>query len=149
MPAVSSSRADAKRHIETAIAELMQLRFALADFDLSGQTEVSADLIDAILRARRRREEIFGDDVFGDPVWDLLLALYAGSLHNEELSVTRLCETASVAVTTGLRWLSQLERMGLIDRRSGQRDRRVTVVALSNLGIAKMDEYFAKPQRVD
>jgi len=145
LPTVSNSRADAKRHIETAIAELKQLRSVLTDFEVHGLTEeISADLMYAILRDRRRREAIFGADVFGDPAWDLLLALYAGLLQNEELAVTRLCETASVAVTTGLRWLSQLQRMGLIDRRSGRRDRRVTVVALSKLGMARMEEYFAK-----
>lgn len=147
MVAGRHSPVNARRQIKTVLAELTRLRSVLSDLDFCGSTEaISEDAVRAMLRARRRRDVIFGTELFADPAWDLLLELYAVSLEDEQTTIIRLCEAASVAPTTGLRWLGHLESKGLVARSRDPRDKRLAVVALTDLGITKMEEYFARPK---
>jgi hypothetical protein len=88
--------ADQLARIET---ELDQLHDIVGNFDPRVlPEEVSADWIKGIIHARRRREEIFPDRMFGDPAWDLLLVMYAGHLGNKRRSVTPAESPQSLAL---------------------------------------------------
>jgi DNA-binding MarR family transcriptional regulator len=99
--------------------------------------------IRAALRARRLRDGFFGEGLFEEPAWDMLLDLYAAALEGARVSVSSLCIAAAVAPTTALRWIARLEAAGLFERRPDPGDRRRAFVALSGRGTAAMRAYLA------
>ena len=92
---------------------------------------------------RRRREAIFGLDIFAEPAWDMLLDLTAAHGEGARVSVTSLCIAASVPATTALRWLTQMVESGIFQRVPDPADRRRAFIALSDKAIAAMSAYFA------
>lgn len=92
--------------------------------------------------ARRKRGQVFGDDILFDPVWDMLLILYWAHGHSEPLSVTSVVGGSDVPYTTGLRWLRVMEDRGLITRKPNAEDRRSSTVELTETAITKMDKYL-------
>ena len=95
-----------------------------------------------LYRERQRRREIFGDDLFGEPAWDLLLDLYIAEKTGTRSSVTAACLGANVPGTTALRYLQQLEERGLVVREADRKDARRAFVRLSEAGYARMTDYF-------
>jgi len=113
------------------------------DFDPSlPSDEVSPHWLRSIIKARRRREQIFGDAIFADPGWDILLELYAAELAEERVAVSEVSKIAAVPPTTGLRWIGQLEQEGLIGRERDTRDRRRVFLKLTPSGLKAMQKYF-------
>lgn len=96
-----------------------------------------------VLQWRRRRDQFFGDHLFADPAWDILLELYAASLAQYRVSVSNLCVGAAVPATTALRWIKQLEDDGLIARTPDPMDGRRHFLMLSNKGLGAMNSYFS------
>lgn len=96
------------------------------------------------IMARRRREQVLGQDLFADPAWDILLELYAYTLEQRRLTVTDLSLAAAVPVSTALRWLAKLINDGLIIRRGDHRDRRQVWVELTARGRSAMDRIVAE-----
>jgi len=103
------------------------------------------DLARQLYQLRRRRIASFGDtELFGEPAWDILLDLYIAHASGNPVSVTSACIGAAVPATTALRHLGQLHDEGLIVRENDPRDQRRTHVRLSELGIERMEAYFAE-----
>lgn len=66
-----------------------------------------------ILEIRRERSRVFGDDLFSDPAWDILLELFAARLAERRMT---LGDLASVAPQSTLaRWVAALEERGLVE----------------------------------
>lgn len=84
-----------------------------------------------ILTWRRKREACFGAELFADPAWDILLELYAVELGDRRITVSNLCGRAAVPATTALRWITTLEKRGMILRRNDPLDRRRVFMFLS------------------
>lgn len=99
------------------------------------------------IRARRLRATYFGDGVFEDPAWDMILDLHAAELEGGRVSVSSLCIAANVAPTTALRWIGRLADAGLFERRADPHDRRRAFIALSARGSAAMRGYLAGLER--
>ena len=95
-----------------------------------------------MLKARRVRQDFFGEDLFADPAWDILLEAYASQLLQQRTSVTALCNAAAVPATTALHWVKKLEEEGLLDRRQDPLDARRWWVELSSGANAKMRRYL-------
>lgn len=96
-----------------------------------------------IYDSRRLRMRFFENNLFGEPVWDMLLALYCLPSRNFHPSVTGLCHVANVAATTGLRWCGVMEQKGLIDRAADPLDARRAHVVLSARGADLMGAYLS------
>lgn len=94
-------------------------------------------------RDRRRRNELFDSDLFGEPAWDILLDLFIAAKEAKPISITSACIGAAAPSTTALRWLNILERQGLIEREGDARDLRRSFVRLTADGYAKMIDYFS------
>ena len=97
-----------------------------------------------IYEARRTRERVFGYKIFGEPAWDMLLALYCLSKRGQVLSVKSLTHAANVPETTGLRWQSVLEEQGLIERGPPGSDCRITFKRLTPLGRQLLERYLER-----
>lgn len=95
-----------------------------------------------IIRNRRRRDGVFGEGLFSDPAWDILLDLAAAMAERKNVSVTSLCIAAAVPPTTALRWIGILNESGLIERVEDIFDRRRTYVKLSDKGSKMIAQYF-------
>jgi DNA-binding MarR family transcriptional regulator len=93
--------------------------------------------------SRRERARYFNDSLLGEPVWDMLLALYCSPARGKRLSVTSLCEAAGVPQTTASRWVQMLEDRGLIERQPDESDRRRHYLILAPRGEALMSAYLS------
>jgi DNA-binding MarR family transcriptional regulator len=103
---------------------------------------VSEREVRALIKQRRNRDRFLGDDLFADPAWDILLELYAAALGQLRTAVSSLCAGAAVPTTTALRWISLLEKKGMITRRADPIDGRRYFLMLSGEAREAMDAYF-------
>ncbi|MBV9528328.1 MAG: winged helix-turn-helix transcriptional regulator [Sphingomonas sp.] len=94
--------------------------------------------------ARRTRDKLLGNDLFGEPAWDMLLALYCLPKRGELLGVTSLSHAAEVPATTGLRWQKSLMADGLIERGPDEVDLRRQMVRLTPKGKALLENYLTR-----
>jgi len=92
-------------------------------------------------KVRRQRELVFGEkDLFSDPCWDILLDLFIAHRRNQDISVTSACLAAQVPATTALRWMTVLEKLGLIERQKDTADSRRRFVRLTDKAIAQVSD---------
>lgn len=97
---------------------------------------------------RRRRTKIFEtEELFGEPAWDILLDLFIAAKERRRVSVTSACIGSAVPPTTALRWISILEKQGLLLREADPGDARRVYVKLSARGYSAMLEYFSRSSR--
>lgn len=94
--------------------------------------------------ARRGRDRMFNDRLFGEPAWDMLLALYCLPSRGICLGVMSLGHAANIPPTTGLRWQKLLEERGLIERGPHASDTRQQLVRLTSKGQATMSRYLIR-----
>ena len=106
-----------------------------------------AKLAGKIFDARRARDRVLdkeGRGLFGEPAWDMLLALYCLPSRGELLTITSLSYAAEATPTTGLRWQKILTSSGLIERGPDTGDLRRRFVRLTVRGKALMESYLSK-----
>jgi DNA-binding MarR family transcriptional regulator len=94
------------------------------------------------IRKRRERAELFPPDFFSDPVWDMMLDLYAAHHERQPVSVSSLCIAAAVPATTALRWIKTLTARGWFERTRDDRDGRRVYVSLSDDALARLGRFF-------
>jgi DNA-binding MarR family transcriptional regulator len=92
---------------------------------------------------RRRRDALFPDGLFGEPAWDLLLALFTAREKGEPMILCEAYRAAKVSDTTGRRLLDQLEKEGLISRRRAPRSRKTRLVELTADGVERLTAFWA------
>lgn len=100
-----------------------------------------ADIASSIYAARTRRTELFGECLFGEPAWDIILTLFIAKARGERLSTSALCAQSKSPHATGLRWIERLENQGLVQRERASSDSRVRWVELTAGGYALMRRY--------
>lgn len=92
---------------------------------------------------RRLREKIFGADLFGEPMWDMLLDLYVQSHEGRRTTVSNLVAASVSASTTGLRCVSLMCDAGLVRREKSSSDKRVTYIELTESARLLIFKYYA------
>ena len=108
---------------------------------LSGR-QAYLDLARKAFIARRRRSQHFKKGMFGEPAWEILLALYIRDTSGGRLTITRLTDMIGLPPTSGLRWLDYLEKEHLVERESHPTDLRAFFVHLTDKGRTSMDLVF-------
>jgi DNA-binding MarR family transcriptional regulator len=131
--------------IENALKDISASR-AIRDDNDSGIFIDPAEVRSAI-RARRLRDNFFGSGLLEDPVWDILLDLFAAELEHRGITTSSLCVAASVAPTTALRWITKLTNMGVLQRHADAHDRRRSYIELSESASLAMRRYIAALRR--
>ena len=114
------------------------------DLGVTSDRELARFWADRLYAERRSRDALFPDGLFGEPAWDLLLALFTA---REKGQVTILCKAyraAGVTDTTGRRLLDRLEEEGLITRRRAPRSRKMRVVELTEDAAERLIDYLAR-----
>ncbi|WP_343343063.1 MarR family winged helix-turn-helix transcriptional regulator [Sphingomicrobium sp. XHP0239] len=107
-------------------------------------SDLSADTVRALIRARRMREQFFDKSLFHDPAWDMMLDLLAAEIAQHRVPVSSLCMAAAVPPTTALRWMKTMVDKKLFVRRSDPHDGRRVFVELSEQSSRALRAYFAK-----
>ncbi len=92
------------------------------------------------LARRQTRANALDRDYFGEPGWNMLLHLYVAS-RDERLNILtkEIIAAADVPHTTALRWLDHLENVGEVSRSSSDEDGRVTYIALTGVGLSRVE----------
>jgi DNA-binding MarR family transcriptional regulator len=109
---------------------------------------LSAEIVRAIIRARRLRARYFSEELFADPAWDMLLDLLQAEISQLRVPVSSLCMGAAVPATTALRWINSLVQRGLFIRRADPHDGRRFFVELAPDASNAMRRYFAEVGKV-
>lgn len=94
------------------------------------------------LKARQLRASIFRQPIFGEPAWDMLIALYLADIEQRGVTASGLADWAQCPKTTALRWQHVLEDRHLIRREANPADARMQLISLTELGREALDEFF-------
>lgn len=130
--------------LEDTVAQLKAALSVRHTTAIASSASITAASIRELVKFRRARNDIFGDELFFDPAWDILLEAFAAHLAQQRISVSSLCFGAAVPQTTALRWINKLEKDGWLIRRSDPHDGRRWWIELSENGADALDKYFAK-----
>jgi DNA-binding MarR family transcriptional regulator len=105
---------------------------------------VLTDQLSLSIRIRRMRKSHFGAVPMSGPVWDMMLDLMLATSNGRTLSASDLATGAGVPLSSGLRMIASLEAHGFAVRSIDERDRRRTIVQLTDSGAERMASYFEK-----
>lgn len=97
-----------------------------------------------IFLARRARARFLDSELLGEPGWDILLALYVRDGPRIGETTNRLTELSGAPMTTGLRWIHRLAKLGLVQRTPSPNDKRLVFVRLTDEACGALNRYFAK-----
>ena len=130
---------------------LLRLLTSHADLDRLGPRDVEAGdesgrlLARArqILAHRRRRLELFGAELFGEPAWEMLLLLYVGQT-TQRYTVGQLVQASGAPKSTGTRWIDHLEQQRLVEKDQHPTDGRTAFVKLSKRGQDALALYLSE-----
>lgn len=100
-------------------------------------------LVRRVQLARNMRADFFGENLFGDPAWDILLELYGCELGQGRISVSSAGVASGVPPTTALRWIAVLEGRDLVERERDRSDGRRAWISLTSHGKSLMHSYFS------
>jgi DNA-binding MarR family transcriptional regulator len=95
-------------------------------------------------RRRGLRRKLFDPNLFGEPAWEILLALYVADDVERRLSIAQLTAVTHVPLTTALRWLAHLEDHDLVSRTIAPDDQRIVLIELTETGRRAMNAYLSR-----
>ena len=101
------------------------------------------ELAKQLLAQRQARFDHFPAELFHEPAWDMLLALYIAHDEGRVLNVKSLVACADAPVTTSQRWIEHLHKLRLVTRVVDTIDRRRLEVSLSQNGVEAMETYLS------
>jgi DNA-binding MarR family transcriptional regulator len=126
---------------EADLARHLLLRLLKGDLN-SGSTSTLHEIAGRIWEARQERRNFFPTDLFADPAWDMVLALYCAEGRGERMSVTALGYSVGLAQTTALRWIGMLTDAGLVERLPDDHDRRRYFMKLTAAASEKISSWL-------
>ncbi|BBD00802.1 MULTISPECIES: MarR family transcriptional regulator [Sphingobium] len=111
---------------------------------LDGEGNDQLPALARYLEARRVRAMLFGQNLFADPAWDILLALYQAELEGVALTLEQLSETLRLSLSVVVGQVGTMERRGLLDEhRTSPNSRRRRAIRLSPLAMDAMASWFS------
>jgi DNA-binding MarR family transcriptional regulator len=144
------------------VAAKRRLQVALTDGELAAARALLAQLIGpeasmpavgnlpelacGIHNCRLERRRYFPEQLFADPAWDMILALYCAHGRGERLSITSLGYSVGLPQATAARWIASLRRAGLIEQQQDERDGRRKFLQLSALAQENVTSWLERVQ---
>lgn len=110
----------------------------------NGPKAILVNQVSFNIQMRRLRRTHFGSAQLSGPVWDMMLDLMLAASNGRELGASDLATGAAVPLSSGLRMIAALEELGLVRRFIDERDRRRSLVQLTDRGAERMASYFEK-----
>jgi DNA-binding MarR family transcriptional regulator len=107
-----------------------------------GPDEDLVSLANSLLRALAEQPDFGARDVVFSPAWQLFLELFVAQLEQRPVPVTNACLSLGTAQTTALRYLTDLERRGLIASVSDPADGRRRLLRLTPHVEAELRRYL-------
>lgn len=104
----------------------------------SSQPPEAVKLARRVKSARNYRSTFLHSDLFGEPGWDLMLALYIAEGEGYRLRISEICDESGVPATTALRWIDKLVSMGLARKRANPTDMRSSFIEITEQGCEGM-----------
>ena len=130
----------------SAVAEEFNGRVAHAAEEVPvGEENDEAALVDyaeTVLEQRRMRRQFLPGELFHEPAWDMLLALFVSRDARLPMNIKALVSMSDAPVTTSQRWIEHLHKLKLIDRVIDPTDRRRVEISLSHTGDQAMKAYL-------
>ena len=105
---------------------------------------LTEDHILSVLFVRQARSAVFGENLFSDPAWDILLELYAANLAGRGLSLSDLCAAIEAPSSTTERWIAVLGDRELIHSVIDQRHPAGIVLGLTEEATTKMAKLVSR-----
>lgn len=100
--------------VAESLAELALERDTLERTNPSSETDVTAEMVDWLIRARRARAHYVPAELFGEPVWDIMLHLIHAEITHQCISESRACLASGYPEGIGRRWLNAMGKNGLV-----------------------------------
>jgi DNA-binding MarR family transcriptional regulator len=128
--------------LEAALAIVRQAsaRLALLTDPLSPEAGQSLRAVAERLYAeRRRRDEYFPAALFGEPAWDLLLALFIAHDDGRHVSLSEAYKAAKIDPSEGPKLVDRLIASGLVTRSHN----RYNAILLTEHGMDRLGDYLA------
>jgi DNA-binding MarR family transcriptional regulator len=97
-----------------------------------------------LLALYRARAKLFGEDLFVDPAWMMMLDLFVAYRTGRVVSVSSLCLASSAPPTTALRWINMMVERKIICRTPDANDLRRHNVTLSEQTREWMEDLLYK-----
>ena len=138
----SHKNRDAGRAVILTESEVQDAARLLAKLTGAEVACTPVNLARKAFQERRRRIAIFGNEMFGETGWDILLLLYT-DVERPRHKVGMLANFTGAAPTTVARWLDYLEVREWVKRSSHPTDLRVVLVELTDRGRSRLDSYFS------
>lgn len=103
-----------------------------------------------VLSVRLARHAIFESDLvaaFGEPAYDMVLAIYIAAATGQPVSVSKALSAAGLSQATGLRCIQRLVAIGAVVRTEDPRDRRRSFVALTERTAQSLERHLSSLAR--
>ncbi|HVF94498.1 MAG TPA: hypothetical protein VM900_09310 [Sphingomonas sp.] len=107
-----------------------------------GSRRSPCDIARRLLDERQARLDFFPSELFHEPAWDMLLAVYLAGEEGRIVNVKALVSTTNAPVTTSQRWIDHLHKLKLIERIVDPADRRRVEISLSDSGARAVIAYL-------
>lgn len=112
------------------------------DADTSGKREQRLEICLDLITVRRLVGQHVGFELCADPVWDMLLDLYASDERGRDIAISSLATAANVPPTTALRAIKGMTELGLVSRHSDPSDGRRIYIKLTPKSLEALAAIF-------
>jgi DNA-binding MarR family transcriptional regulator len=110
---------------------------------ISGEIVGLRAVAERLYDERRRRDARFPPGLFGEPAWDLLLALFVAYEDGRDLTLPEAYAAARIDPAEGPALVEKLTAAGLVTERRTRQDRRRIGLGLTDLAVDRLVDYFA------
>lgn len=107
-----------------------------------------SELVEHEIEARGARTRVFGDRLFRDPVWDILIELARTSVRGDQVGLSALLQSAGVPHSTGARHVKLLVARGHARRARDPHDGRCCVVIPTVKGMGAVSRCLREMHRL-
>lgn len=114
-----------------------------ADAPAASTEDLALENARASIRRRLLRRQLIGaEELFGEPAWEMLIDLFIHGCERKLLSITSLCVTASMPMSSCLRLTQKLCDAGILLRVPDRMDGRRSFIRLQPAIAHRMRAYF-------